>query len=127
MVTGQFGHEAVLRRARKLDDSPACHEIGVYIDRINGVRDSHHTLLGKQFLEVACVALRSITDEYLVRLNIDAVSAEVILYNCFAQEVIATFRAIAAERCCHSHLVHGLVQSLHNSRSKRLRHVAYSQ
>ena len=78
----------------------------------------------QQFLEVTRIGLRTVINEDLVDIKVDATWQEVVLQDGLAQEVIALLRAIAVESLGGSHLVDSLMHSLSNGRTQRLGDVA---
>ncbi len=103
------------------------HHIGIDVYRIDGVGDSYEVIPMEQFLEVTCVGLGSVVDEYLVGIEVDATRQEVVLDNGLAEKVITLFRAIATETGCSSHLVGSSVHRLDNGRTERLGDIANTQ
>ena len=73
---------------------------------------------------VARVALGAVRYENFVGRNTE--SGELIFHNCFAQEVIALFRSVAAESCGIALLVDGVMHRLAAGFGERFRHIAYS-
>ena len=92
----------------------ANHHVRVDIDGIDGVGDTDEVVPVQQFLEVTRVGLRTVVDENLVDVEVDAARQEVVLQNGLTQEVVALLRAIASESLGCSHLVGCLVHRLDN-------------
>ena len=78
----------------------------------------------EHLLHVAGVGLCTVVDEYLIRAEMNAARQEIVFHDGLAQEVIALFRPIAVESLGSSHLIHGAVHGLNDSRTERLRDVA---
>ena len=103
------------------------HDIRVDIDRIDRVGHADVVIPVEQLLEVARVALRAVVDEYLINVKAHSARQEIVLQYGLAQEVVALLRPVATEALCRSHLVSGTVHGLYNSRTERLRHIAYAE
>ena len=81
----------------------------------------------EQFLEIACVGLRTVVDEDLIDVEMDTTRKKVVLQNRLAKEVVALFWAVATEPLSGSHLIGSLVHSLNDSGCQRLRHITNAE
>ena len=88
--------------------------------RIDGIRDSHHTISRQQFLKVARIALGSVAHEDLVDIDADSSDTEIMFHNGIAQEIVALLWTVAMKGGSLPHLVGSLVQGLHDRRAERL-------
>ena len=130
-------HEIVLRRAwQVVDVAPAsvlqhsgttAHHVRVDVYGIDRVGHADGIVPTYYLADVARIALSSVIDEHLRRVNLDAARSEVVLYYSFAKEVVATLGAVTVERGFRSHLVHSLVHRLDDSGAERLRYVTYAK
>ena len=90
------------------------HYVGVDIYRINRVGDTDGVVPSYYLLDVSCVALSTIIDEDLVSIKTYAARCIIVLYYCFAQEVVASLWTIAAECSFRCHFVNGFVHSVYH-------------
>ncbi len=131
---GQVGHKTVLCMGGHIahvgpttvfvDAAATYHHVGVDIDGIDGVGHADEVVPVEQLLEVARVGLRTVIDEDLVDVEVDATRPEVVLQDSFAQEVVSLFRTVATKSLGRSHLVDSLMHGLRHGRTQRLGDVA---
>ena len=105
----------------------SCHNIGIYINRINRVTDSDLVILGKYFLNVTGIALGTIRYKNFIRADITATQLIIIFRNSFSQKFIPKIRCIAMEGFCYAHLRNRTMQCINDHRCKWLGHIADSQ
>ena len=138
LAFGRGGDEAVGLVALEVDEagvaavgggaSAAGHDVGVHVDRIDGVGHADGEAAGgEEFLEVAGVALGAVADEDLVRLDVGAAGLEVGLGDGLAQEVVAELGAVAAEGGVGAHFADGLLHGLDAGGREGASHVADAQ
>ena len=94
--------EAVFHRRIGVDHLPAGHDVGVDIDRVDGVGDEDGVVLIEKVEDVADVRFRAVAHKDLVHLEGDAFLL-IIPGNRLPQEVIPLFRAVAAEGLLDPH------------------------
>ena len=104
----------------------ASHDVGVHVDRVDGIRHCHHSAFRKELLEVAKVRLCAISYEDLVRGNANAAS-HVFAHDSLAKEGVALFGTVAVKVFGAPHLVHCRVQCLDNSWHKGFCHIANAE
>ena len=75
----------------------AGHDIGVDIDWVDRIWDSHFEVIGKDLLDVGGIAFCAITHKDFIGRDISAYGLEVIFGNSFAQEVVTLLRTITTE------------------------------
>ena len=136
-VVGQRGHEIVLGSTGQIGhvapaavgegSGAAYHGIGVDIDRIDGVGDSHRVVPTHYLLDVTRITLGAVVDENLRGVKVYAARGEVVLQDGFAQKVVAMLGAIAVERLLDSQVVYGAVHGFNHRWTQGLGDIAYSQ
>ena len=136
-AVGYLGHEMVFGRAGHIGHvapfavlhhtGPANHHVGVDVDGIDGVGHTDTVVPSHEFLDVARIALGTIVDEYLARVEMDAAGQIVVLHDGLTQEGVALFGTVAVERFALAQVVDGLVHGLHDGGTKRLGDIADAQ
>jgi hypothetical protein len=132
---GERGLEAVLRRARQVDETriaPALvggpgaprHHVAVRVDGVDGIHEGHDAFGREELLDVGAVALAAIADEDLVQAEPHAEGAEVVSGDLGEEELISGIGSVAPEGLGARQLVGGLVEGADHRRRQRLRDVA---
>ena len=135
LLCGESGHKIIFRGARQVNDAfvltgvirvagVAGHHVGIQIHRIHRVGDGNAVLMAEDIQDVGGIALGAVGYENLIGTDIHASSGKIILSNGFAQELIAQFRAVAAEGVAISHFIHGGVKCLHAGGGQGFGHIA---
>lgn len=131
----RLGDEAVGRRAGQIDQAGvgavrvgvagvAGHDVGIDIDRIDGVADGDFVLVPENVEDVAAIAFGAVADEDFVVGDFEAVVAEIVFGNGAAQEVVALLGAVAAEGGAARHFIDGAVQRRDDGGRERLGDIA---
>ena len=119
--SGQLRHKGVLRCARQVDQSgigalgvggagvPG-HDVGIHVNRVDGVHDGHAVAMAQDVEDVAAVALGTVGNEHLVVGHLQATVAEIAPGDGLAQEIVTLLRAVAAKRFASRHIISGAVQ-----------------
>jgi len=105
----------------------AGHDVGIHIDRVNGIGNGNRQLIGEQLLNIGGIALRTVAHKDLIGRHICSAGLKIIDRKCLAQEVIPLLRTIPAEGRARGHLIDCLVQGLNTRRRQRLRDIADPQ
>ena len=136
-MVGYLWHEIVFGCARHIVDvapasvlkhsGTAAHHVRIDIYRIDRVGHSDGVVPAHYLADVARIALCTVVDEHLTRVDMYASRCIIVLDYSLAQEVVSAFGSVAVERCLCSHFVDGLVHSLYYCRTKRLGHVSYAE
>ena len=123
-------HVAVGGRALEVGDAlvtavdvgagAARHDVGVDVDRVNGVGNREADVVGEDFLDVAAVALRAVGDEDFVGVDLAAAGGVIVLLHGLAQERVTLLRAVALEGGALRHLVGRGMERLDAHRRQRL-------
>ena len=129
-LRGRRGHVAVGGRGIEIKDAlvaavavvagAAGHDVGVEIDRIDGIGNGDAGVGGEDFLNVAAVALGAVGDEDLVRFDLAAARLVVVPGDGLAQEGVALVGTVALEGLALGHLVGGGVERGDAHRRQRL-------
>ena len=117
------GQKVVSLGSVGIDNLSACHDVGVNIDRVNGVGDKNGVVVVEQVKYVAKIALCALGDEYLLGFDVNAESL-VVAADAFTEEIVAAILAVALECLLDSHLGDRLVHSLDNGGAERQGDVA---
>ena len=134
----QLRQKMVLFAARHVNDpvpalaflilpGAARHDVGVHVNRVDRVAHRNHVVRRENVADIARVGLRAVADEDLVDADIDAALSVVVFRNCLSQELIAAFRAVAAERLHLSHFLRRLRHGLDDRFRERKGDVADSE
>ena len=102
----------------------ASHDVGVHIDRVNGVSDGDFVAVSEDVQDVACIALAAIRDEDFIRVHIQATGLVVVVSDGITQEVVALFRTVATEAGAVAHFIHRLVHGFTGGVRQSLGHIA---
>ena len=133
-MVGQGGDEFVLLGAWQIahvapfallvhEACPTVHHVGIDVDGVDRVGNSHGIVPSDQVTDVSRVAFGAVVDEYFVGTQVDASRQEVIFHNGFAQPGVPLFGPIAVESFARSHLFDGLVHGFDDGGAERLRDV----
>lgn len=94
----------------------AAHDVGVEIDRVNGIGYGEFEVAAEDFLDAGDVCFRTVTDEDFVKIEVDASRFIVTVDDGLAEEVIALFRTVAAEGFGFAHFVDGFMHGVDDGR-----------
>ena len=67
----------------------ACHDIGVYVNGVDGVGDADSVVFSEDVEDVAGVALGAIGNEDFISSDIAAARLEIVLGDGFAQNILS--------------------------------------
>ena len=134
-LLGDLGNEAVLGGALEIDDAVvgailvgiagvARHDVGIDIDRVDGIHDGDPVVVTKDVEDVAAVALGAVGDKDLVIRHLEPAVAVVVLGDRGTEELIPLLRPVAVEASVRSHLVDRGMHRLAHGGGERLGDIA---
>ena len=135
-LLGYLWYEIVLCRTREISHvapfvarpyacAPYFH-VRVDVSGIDGICDANRVVPPHQFLYVARIALRPVTDEDFADVDANAPRKVIVFHDGFAQEFISLYRTVTMEARLPRHFVHRPMHRLYHCRTKRLGYVAHS-
>ena len=125
LITWHIGYVAPLAILK--DSRSANHHVRVDIYWINRVGDADVVIPSQNLLDISRIALGSIVHEDLVGIEMNAARQEVVLDDSLTEEVVASFRTVAAEGSLYGHLIHCLVHRLDDGRAEGLGYITDAQ
>jgi hypothetical protein len=96
----------------------AGHDVGVDIYRIHRIGNRNFYIFGKNFLDIAVVALGAVADKNFIRGNISPPGLEIMAGNFFPQKFIPLFGTVAPKRFSVGHFVYSPVEGLNAGRGQ---------
>ena len=105
----------------------SCHDIGIHINRVNRVTDSHLVVNPENLLDISGIAFRTVGNKDFVCCNVTSPVLIVIFCNGISQKFIPQIRSIAAEGFRMCHLIHRTVKGIDDCRNQRLCHIPDSK
>ena len=122
----RHGKEAILCISSHISNFISSHDIGVYIDRINRIRNQYHIVVSEQISNISGITLGSVRYKDISGIHINTVSL-IVSGNGISGLLISLLRAVSFESLCRSHGLHSLMQCIDDHFSKRKCHIADSQ
>ena len=125
---GESRDEAIFPGTLEIDDTlvaavgknpgTAGHDVGVKIDRVDRIGDGNADILAEQFLDIAGIALRAVTDKDLIGGDIGASYLKVGCDDCLAEEKIALLWSVTTESGVLAHLCHRALEGVNHCRAE---------
>ena len=128
----KFRKKTVIFQTRHIDHSvkvlvlfvviagTSCHNICIYIYRINRVADCYFVVCTKNLLNVSRITFGSVRNKDLIGTDLASACLIVIFCDRTSQEFISEIRCIAMESLGICHLIYRFVKCLDDCRCKRL-------
>ena len=129
IVFGRAGHihQSLVRALLVGGAGTSSHNIGIAIDRIDRIGQGHHTIIGKNLLQIARIALGSVRDKDLIDIDTDAARTEIVLDDGLAQKLLTLIGWIALEAFVIGHFLSSLFHRIDYGSRDALDHVADPQ
>ena len=137
-LPGKFRNEIVGGGNRKVNQAAVAatgirrtrvsgHDVGIHVHRIYRIQHRDDVVFSEDIQDIPRITLGTVRDEDLIRVDLGSACLIIVFGNGLAQEIVALFGPIAAERRAFGQLVDGRMHRLNHGGGKRFGDVADAQ